>query len=154
MVKIFNDNKLKFKISDKISVDLEFRGKKQVVLGESATGKSLIFKKLEQIISNNNVDSDGVDASNIILIDKKDNDGTVADKLKRNNHKLIIIDRADILLDKEAAIIINSNIECNTYLIFARGGLGLNLSPNYYAELINNNGVFELKWKFNEKGWF
>lgn len=154
MNKVFDNNRLEFPISDEIRVDFEFRGKKQVINGESATGKSLIFKTLEQIISDNNAGADDVDATDIILIDKKDNDGTVADKLKRNHNKLIIIDRADILLDEEAVKIINCNMEGNTYLIFARGGLGLSLSPNYYAELINDNGVLKLKWEFSEKGWF
>lgn len=147
-------NELKFDITNSLKAYIKLRGKKQIVVGASATGKSFLFNSLEHLISDNNTEYSNIDTSNIILINKKDNDGTLASKLKRNSNKLIIIDRGDILIDKEAATIINLNKENNTYLIFARAALGINLSPNYYGELYTEENELKIKWKYSVRGWY
>ena len=113
-----------------------------------------MFNSLEHLISDNNTEYSNIDTSNIILINRKDNDGTLSSKLKRNSNKLIIIDRGDILIDKEAANVININKESNTYLIFARAALGINLSPNYYGELYTEENELKIKWKYSVRGWY
>lgn len=156
MSKAFNikTNELKFDITNKLKAYIKLRGKKQIIVGASATGKSFLFNSLEHLISDNNTEYSNIDTSNIILINKKDNDGTLVSKLKRNSNKLIIIDRGDILIDKEAADVINLNKESNTYLIFARTALGINLSPNYYGELYTENDELKIKWKYSVRGWY
>lgn len=83
------------------------------------------------------------DVSNILCIDPKDK----IDAIKAMTEGLIIIDRADAFLSKDDVSYIRSD-KNNTYLIMSRCNLDLGISPNYYAELVNNDGIIELKYEY------
>ena len=72
--------------------------------------------------------------------------------IKAMTEGLIIIDRADAFLSKDDVSYIRSD-KNNTYLIMSRCNLDLGISPNYYAELVNNDGIIELKYKYSVEGW-
>ena len=127
---------------------LNLKGLKTIVTGKSATGKSLLCSVIREIQKDKNIAGKKYDASNIFLIDE-DNLHNIDDK----KDKLIIIDRADIILDSEAIHMINNDWGYNKYLIFSRKPLGIDLSPNYFAVLEEKDKAFSLNYLFDVKGW-
>lgn len=96
----------------------------------------------------NDEDNKVYDTFNIVFLDK-----TNMHYISSMKNKLIVIDRADLTLDKEAVEMINMDWGTNKYLIFSRKPLGIDLSPNYYGEFIEKNGVVEIKYEFDVGGW-
>lgn len=144
----WNNNRLNIvDLNDNI-FDLNFKGLKTIVTGKSATGKSLLCSVIMEIQKDKNIVGKRYDASNVFLVNE-DN----LYKIKDKKNKLIIIDRADIILDSEAINMINNDWGYNKYLIFSRKPLGVDLSPNYFAVLEEKDKVFRLNYLFNIKGW-
>ncbi|MCR5402804.1 MAG: hypothetical protein K6E91_03175 [Butyrivibrio sp.] len=148
MVRAFDDHKLEIRFHDNVYIRLVIRGRITQIYGESATGKSLLgyVIKATENYNMNNHDID-YDVSNIMCIDSKDK----IDAIKGMTGGLIIIDRADAFLSQEDVSYIR-NDKNNTYLIMSRCNLDLGISPNYYAELVNNDGVIELKYEYSVEG--
>lgn len=128
--------------------DLHFKDLKTIVTGKSATGKSLLCSLIKEIQNDKNIVGKKYDAGNLCLI-HEDN----MHRIKEIKGKLIIIDRADIILDDEAVQMINDDWGYNKYLIFSRKALGIELSPNYFGEFEIKDKVFTLKYLFDVKGW-
>ncbi len=126
---------------------LSFKGNKTVVQGKSGTGKTLICTMLTNIIDDDNVILRPYSADNIFIASKKD-----VDKVFEQSKKLIIIDRAEFILNQQLVTFINQD-RINRYLIFSRKPIGLAVSPNYFATLYNNNGCLQLNYEFDEVGW-
>lgn len=72
--------------------------------------------------------------------------------MRQYKDRLIIIDRAEIILNKDIVKFINEDLN-NRYLIFCRKHIGLLLSPNYYGQMVNDNGTFRIVYDFNVRGW-
>lgn len=147
MKEIYNmeKNLIDFKDVNDNKFYIQLKGKKTIVGGETATGKTLLVNSIKMLIDNKNIGMTDYIANNVFEV-TSDN----LDKLSKQKDKLIVIDRADIILDKDTIKIINED-DYNTYLIFARAPIGIYLSPNYFANLVNNNGTIELKYRFNER---
>ena len=148
MAQVYNWDTNILEVNDKYKNHyyLELRGNKNVIKGSSGTGKSYLYDRLANLKkSSGNVSEYTVD--NIVLLNK-DNIGD----LKEYKGKLIIIDRAELLLTEEEIDIINADDD-NRYLIFSRVLMGLELSPNHQADLITENGITKMKYRFNVKGW-
>lgn len=128
--------------------NLKFKGLKTIVTGKSATGKSLLCSIIREIQNDKNIVGKKYDASNLFLVTEEN-----MYNIKNIQGKLIIIDRADIILDSEVINMINNDWGYNKYLIFSRRPLGIDLSPNYFAELEEKDKVFSLKYMFNKKEW-
>ena len=126
--------------------NLKFKGLKTT--GKSATGKSLLCSIIREIQNDKNIVGKKYDASNLFLVTEEN-----MYNIKNIQDKLIIIDRADIILDSEVINMINNDWGYNKYLIFSRRPLGIDLSPNYFAELEEKDKVFSLKYMFNKKEW-
>lgn len=151
MKKCFNWDNNTLYVSDLSgnTFNLEFKGFKTIINGKSAAGKSLLCGILENLMSDLNPDDfKEYDTSNIFIVNKQNI--TSLRNLKRN---LIIIDRADIILDKKTVEIINYDCGINKYLIFSRKPLGIDISPNYFGILEEHNGVFTIKYEFDIGGW-
>ena len=86
------------------------------------------------INDNNNASFKPYNADNIFIV-SKDN----KDKLSLQKGKLIIIDRAELILDEQMVEIINADRGDNRYLIFLRKPMGIELSPNYFGTLCKKN---------------
>ena len=123
--------------------NLKFKGLKTIV-----TGKSLLCSIIREIQNDKNIVGKKYDASNLFLVTEEN-----MYNIKNIQDKLIIIDRADIILDSEVINMINNDWGYNKYLIFSRRPLGIDLSPNYFAELEEKDKVFSLKYMFNKKEW-
>ena len=128
---------------------LKFKGNKTIVQGESASGKTLICSMLKDYIDDNNIDLKPYDAGNIFML-SKDN----IDKIEKQINKLIIIDRAEFILNKETIDFINQDRGINRYLIFLRKPMGIELSPNHFAILTKHEDVINLTYEYNELGWY
>lgn len=128
---------------------IQMRGYKTIVGGYSATGKSFLcstimsYKKAEI-----NYDEDSYDTSDIILLNQENK--SIIDTVQ---HKLIIIDRADLFITDKDVVKMNKDIKTNRYLIFARKPMPLYITPNYYGEFVVNDKIITLRYLFNTKDW-
>ena len=120
-----------------------------ILHGDSATGKSLLCTMLKSYINdNNNASFKPYNADNIFIV-SKDN----KDKLSLQKGKLIIIDRAELILDEQMVEIINADRGYNRYLIFLRKPMGIELSPNYFGTLCKKDGELQLEYECYVRGW-
>lgn len=143
-------NKLLFTDANGITFDFQMRGMKTIVHGDSATGKSLLCTRLREIQNDYNQNDvlKKYNADNIVVADKN-----WLNVIENLNSKLIIIDRADIVLTEEIKECIKNDCS-NVYLLFMRGHIGLNISPNYYAHLVRDDNTILLEYEFSAGGWF
>lgn len=145
-------NLLKFCDRQGNQFELQMRGRKTIVKGNSGTGKTLIVKRLTDIIENEDVNGLKVSeysADNIVILDRRN-----ISMLQFIKGKLIIIDRADLILTDEKVIeFINADFD-NRYLIFARHPMGLRITPNYVGDLYREGKTIRLKYKFDVVGWY
>lgn len=151
MEKCFDwDSGLHLKCNEDLEFKLWFKGFKTIIAGDSGTGKSLLCSRIKEL-QEFNLNPEWMrkyDVDNIIIFDK-----TKLNTIKNIKEHLIIIDRADLILDTESIDWINYDCGYNKYLIFSRKPLGINLSPNYFGEFININGVIQIKYEFDVRGW-
>lgn len=138
--------KLNFSTKSGILVDLELKYNKVIVGGDSATGKTFICNFIETVQNEISYDS-AYDFSNIFVLRKQN-----VEKLCKLNNHLIIIDRADVLLNEPLVRTINDD-KSNRYLIFARGVTGIVSTPNNYAKIVREDKTLKLEYLFNERGW-
>ena len=141
---------LHLKCNKNIEFKLWLKGFKTIIAGDSGTGKTLLCNKIKEL-QENNINAGWLrkyDVGNIVIYNRSKLEDIK--KLKRN---LIIIDRADLILDKETIDWINYDCGYNKYLIFGRKPLGINLSPNYFGEFISVDGVIQVRYEFDVPGW-
>lgn len=148
MIDIYNWDTNILDIRDKYGnhYKLELRGNKNIVKGCSGSGKSFLCEMIDRIKDGANTNAK-YNASNIILLNR-DN----IDKLPEYKNKFIIIDKAELLLNDNNIEFINTD-DNNRYLIFSRTPLGIELSPNHHADLLTENGMTTMQYRFNVKGW-
>lgn len=144
----WEDNRIYLKDTYNNIFDIKLRGDKVIVRGNSGTGKTLLYNAIDVIQRNKNKMSKYA-ASNIILINEQN-----IRNIKDYENKLIIIDRGDIIINEEVTDVINSDFGTNRYLVFVRKYVGIELSPNYYANMVNDKKTLRLNYLFNVKGWF
>lgn len=144
----WDKNEIELKLPNRThKFSLKFKGRKTIVSGKSATGKTLLCNSLKEIIDFHGTGARDYDASNVFILN-----GDNKDKLREQNKKLIVIDRGEIQIDKETVNFINSDRK-NRYLMFLREPKGIDLSPNYFADMEERRGSIVLKYRFNEPGW-
>lgn len=129
-----------------ISYELCLRKDIVIVSGESASGKSMLCGLISDVKSDKNPVISN-DVSNIVILS-----GDNLSLLSGYEKKLIIIDEAHLLLKEEHVEYINTS-ENVRFLIFDRVPIGLNVTPNGKADLVCKNGVFQLKYRYDVKGW-
>lgn len=141
----FENNYLEVKIKTGIEYKLQMRGHISVLNGASSTGKTFLCDYISTIQQGMDFDKE---FENVVILNLSNRDIIFNQK-----QKLIIIDRAEMLLTPEMINFINNDRE-NNYLIIARGVTGIRVTPNYVATLERNGNTFSLKYKFNRRGWF
>lgn len=134
-------------VSDKYNnhYRLQLKWDKTIVKGNSGTGKTHLFNIIKAIKESYNEEE--YNADNIVLLTKENKES-----LKIIKNKLVIIDVADLLLDDKDVEFINRD-EDNRYIIYTRVPIGLALSPNHQADLVQNGNMTSLKYRFNVRGW-
>lgn len=148
---IYNWDTNTIQFEDKLGnkVNLQLRGNRTIITGESATGKTLLCTKIMNIQGDKNV-YNKYNADNIVVL--SDNINTEA--LKKLKNKLIIIDRFEQNLNSQDIIEYINNDKNNKYLIITREAPGIEITPNHVAELQYKNNEFTLNYRFNVKGWY
>ena len=132
---------IKFEIHP-YKIDFELCPPITVIKGHSGSGKSLflywmnIQKRLPE-----NKDK----YSNIIMMNQESD---IRDILGKQG-KLFIIDNADVLFKDVADIIEHiASDRDNNYLIMCRRSYDFDISPNHFAIITENSGVFTLHYRF------
>lgn len=121
---------------------LELRGRITIITGESSTGKTYLFNLLKEAKQQGLTDN--------IEIITKDN----VNLIKEMEHKLIVIDNAEkVLSDKDVKFINSIDGTLNRYLIMTRTSLGLDATPNHYAEFVTKGKETTTHYDFSIKGW-
>ena len=143
----WDENKISFEDKYGIKFNIQLRGQITIVNGSSASGKTLMCSRIKDIQKDKNNIAKKYNSDNIFIV----NDDNI-DKLADQKHKLIIIDRADMLLSEKEEQIINSDVY-NRYLIFVRRPLNIEVSPNHFADLIKREQEISTQYEFNVKGW-
>jgi ABC-type lipoprotein export system ATPase subunit len=155
MRKVYNDenNTVFLETNNGITFNLRFRGRINIILGDSGSGKTFICNYIEELRILEKEGISEVSVNNIITIDIKSEDKI--NNLKDYKNSLIIIDHADLLLHDSVKIVkfINGDYR-NRYLIFARGSLGFKISPNYFAQLKKVNKEVTLEYRCSMEGWY
>lgn len=142
----FDNNRLYFETKDGIIFDLNMRKNKCIVRGNSGTGKTYICDYISAIQQSYNALP--YKYENVFILNRLN-----IYELQHQTNKLIIIDRGDLIINDDIKEFINTK-DNNNYLIFARSVLGIDASPNYYAELCLKDNVVHLEYSFSERGWF
>ena len=141
-----------FKSAKGFTVNLEIRRPITKLLGDSATGKSFIVGMI--LVNKESEETNSMDAefsfSNIEVIKGKKDLGL----LSSTNPDLFIIDRSDYVLEDEDIELIKKLSVYKDFLVIGRGVVGLNLSPNYIAELYEKDKTFFLYYRYSVKGWW
>ena len=140
-------NRIEFDDKDGNIYNLQLRGNVNIVVGDSASGKTLLCNKIMNIARDKNIVARKYSADGMFVVNE-DN----VDKLKENNHTLILIDRAEQILDDDLVDYINRDIS-NRYLIFTRKSLGIEITPNHFAEMREHDREFRLEYRYNVGGW-
>ena len=144
----WDKNELEFKIPGMMhKYALKFKGRKTIVSGKSATGKTMLCNTLKEILDYHGTAAKDFDASNIFILNADNKE-----KLSKQSKKLIVIDRGEIQIDDEIRDFINRDRK-NRYLLFLRQPKGINLSPNYFADMEQRKGSIVLNYRYNEQGW-
>lgn len=143
----WDENRILFTDKYGITFDIQLRGKIIIGGGKSGSGKTLLCNRINNILKDRNKLKNQYRASNIFMLNE-DN----IDKLSHQQHKLIIIDRADILLTDKDTNIINKDT-LNRYLIMSRKPLKIEVSPNHFADFIKINNRITTNYEFNIAGW-
>lgn len=148
---IYNYNTNRFvAVYKKMSYNLELRRNKIQIIGNSATGKSMLID-LVQIYKQMDLANNTSCAKNVYVVSEYRELKYAVDNLKKC---LIIIDNAELLFDSSKDSIDMARWdEKNQYIIISRVAYGLGISPNNYATLFNDNGVLKLSYLYNQKGW-
>lgn len=132
-----------------VKFDLDIRKPIVQIMGDSATGKTLLvnYLKADKLSAKYNGISDYPDVY-VFDINSPDID------ISGLQRKLIVIDRGDLILQDSLIDKIRTDRN-NSYLIFARMTLPLGLSPNYYGEFkVSDGNVISIAYLFSEVGWF
>lgn len=147
MVDAYNHETNILEINDKYDnhYRLELKGNKNIIKGNSGTGKTYLSDLIESIKKKEIQSEYNVD--NIIILNALN-----INQLQTFKDKLIIIDRAEFLLDSQAVLYINSDTD-NRYLIFSRVPLGVDLSPNHEADFDTQGNMTVMAYRFDVKGW-
>ena len=111
-----------------------------VVHGNSATGKSFFCTTLLNTKRSNG------SFEKVVIFDKfAENKKDIFSMIQQERGKLIVIDDGDFLLNKQIAKYISEDMY-NQYLIFARGSLNFRIYAEDYADIVEKDGVFYLKY--------
>ena len=117
--------------SEPFHYKLFFEDKITLVRGDSASGRTFLFKLLQDLSTLD-------EYKNIQTFNYQCKD--FEQELINCKNSLIVIDNADVILTDNLKMFINLD-KSNQYLIFGRNCSGLNCSLDSFTELSNNNCV-------------
>lgn len=141
----YDSNSLLYTRKSGHTFNLKFCNGITIIDGMSASGKTLLFNDIKSL-KNLNFKIAEYDVSNIELIEN-------SDVCIKDDKVLYIVDKAErILTDKLCSDIVSCKY--SRFLIFTRVSHNLHVSPNHFGEFNTVDGITNIKYLFNEKGWF
>lgn len=144
----WDSNTLNIKTNSKIEFLIHLKGNKTILCGSSATGKSLLCNTISKYQNSFNDQAlQKYDLNNIIILNKYNKK-----ELSSASNRLILVDRADLLLEPADIDIINEDTGRNKYMISSRKPLGIYLSPNYFAHLKRKDNIISVEYLFDIRG--
>ncbi len=141
----YETNNLRFSCMNAM-YNLQLRGRIVCLEGISASGKTYMVSMLKDFKKSG--DFSEYDASNIILVNQD-----ISYNFDIDAEILVIVDNAEFVLGVEICEKMLSQKKTR-YLVISRKSFNLHISPNYFCDLVMDNGVLSLKYHFNENGWF
>jgi len=149
----FESGELSLTTKGDICFALQLRPRVTVVKGDSATGKTLLWRTIETIKRTEKDMSEGKVASDVELINRFTDESKIEDLLTSDG-KLIIIDHADMMF-KELHRLAESVVDStgNHFLIFSRDTADLGITPNHYGEFCVVGKMISVEYPFSVKGW-
>lgn len=132
-----------------LSYDLNIRPNITVISGESGTGKSLLANYLEGL-KYANVYNKCLDINVNVLSYTYE---FLKDEVIRRPSTLVVIDRADLILNEEDIEFIRCD-DNHHYLIFARTCHNFGISPNYFGDFVITGNRVTINYHFSEPCWF
>jgi hypothetical protein len=140
------------------SIDLHLRGRVNVVCGAIGSGKSYVYKLLEELSAPMLEGNDDLLKANgmpkMLFLNALSSEGQI-NELYSTKERLVVIDNADYLLKKNSTLsdFINEDYY-NTYIVYMRQNEYLQVTPNYYAQMKYVNDKIILDYYYSLKGWF
>lgn len=131
------------------TINLIFRDTKAIIMGDSASGKSLVYQLIDAEQNEENLEAVCYNYKSISKLKKDMESGHLNYK-----GKLVVFDNAEILFNRVPSVVeeINLNID-NNYLIFARNAPGLDTSPNIVGSLKFENNTYSIQYTHSEGMW-
>lgn len=127
-------------------INLRFYSRVTLLVGDSGIGKTLLYQMLSTISTSDKfkyifyINADTIERYGINLLKT----------LKSKKNTFIIIDNADLILDREEREFILTNF-VNQYLIIGKNRDGLGLGYNGLGELVVTNKQMYIKYKLKEE---
>jgi hypothetical protein len=149
----FSTGELSLITKNNIQFSLLLRPRVTIIRGNSATGKTLLWKTIETIKRTEKEITVAQSVSDIELVNRYTDEDKI-EKILSSGGKLIIIDNADMLfrnLPWLAESITDSTD--NHFLIFSRDTANLGVTPNHYGELKIADQTVTVDYAFSVKGW-
>ena len=128
-------------------VYLHFRDRITVVRGDSGTGKSLIFQILRPLkVSEQYRNIECLNYESMSLLETQDE---VLKQLEKYKNKLVVIDNAELLLNKSSRTFI-ANDEDNQYVIIGRNIEGLGVMKKGFCRVVDEGKTIELQYEYDD----
>lgn len=126
---------IKFKVGE-YSIEVELKDRLTIIKGDSGTGKSLLYKLIKERANKKVITIDADKA----LVGNGDKTAyeIVMGLLKGNSGHLVVIDNADIILNKQLREYIAKDVK-NQYIIFGRSTKYYNIGTNNVAYLVRDD---------------
>lgn len=147
---IFNYDTKEFDFISKDNVEFKFSLRcRTVIKGDSGSGKTYLVELIQDRQRAERENDEESTMPNVTVITNKE----AVDTIRKVKRHLIIIDRADYILNEDAVKYINSDCN-NIYLIYSRKQIGLEISPNYVGKLKRIGNIITLEYEYSIGGWF
>lgn len=138
---IFNYDTKEFDFISKDNIEFKFSLRcRTVIKGDSGSGKTYLAELIQDRQRAERENDEESTMPNITVITNKE----AVDTIRKVKRHLIIIDRADYILNEDAVKYINSDCN-NIYLIYSRKQIGLEISPNYVGKLKRIGNIITLE---------
>ena len=133
---------------DSYTVDFDLRPPITIIRGNTGSGKSLFWQWFGD---QKDLPENSAKYANIEFLNQRSDTSSIIGK----TGKIFIIDNADILFRKHPEVVEHIALDRdNQYVIMCRRVYDLDVSPNHYAVVAENDNIFTLQYQSSVEGWY